>query len=101
MRAELLERYRSLPMPTTADESWRFTDLRGFDPDVFAANGHRVAAAPTMLELDVAGLATVTAEGIEIGRAPQDVVFEPLHEGHERLGQLIGTDEKFAAHNAA
>ena len=55
-RPELLERYRALPMPTTADESWRFTDLRGFDPDAFASNGHVRASAPrTMLELDVSG----------------------------------------------
>src|SRR5438046_676987 len=102
MRSELLERYRALPMPTTSDESWRFTDLRGFDPDAFASNGHVRRTVPrTMLELDVAGLATVTADGIEVGRAPQDIVFEPLHECHERLGQLIGADEKFAAHNAA
>jgi Fe-S cluster assembly protein SufD len=101
-RAELLERYRALPMPTTSDESWRFTDLRGFDPDAFASNGHVSGTVPrTMVDLDVAGLATVTAEGIEIGRAPQDIVFEPLREGHERLGQLVGADEKFAAHNAA
>ncbi len=39
-RAELLERYRALPMPTTTDESWRFTDLKGFDPDAFVQNGH-------------------------------------------------------------
>ena len=38
-RAELLERYEALPMPTTADEHWRFTDLRGFDPDSFVRNG--------------------------------------------------------------
>ena len=101
-RPELLERYHALPMPTTSDESWRFTDLRGFDPDAFASNGHVRAAAPrTMLDLDVSGLATVTADGVEIGRAPEDIVFEPLHESHERLGQLIGADEKFAAHNAA
>jgi Fe-S cluster assembly protein SufD len=101
-RAELLERYRALPMPTTSDESWRFTDLRGFDPDSFASNGHVGGAVPrTMLDLDVSGLATVTADGIEIGGAPEDIVFEPLHESHERLGHLIGGDEKFAAHNAA
>jgi Fe-S cluster assembly protein SufD len=101
-RPELLERYRALPMPTTSDESWRFTDLRGFDPDAFASNGHvPVAATETMLELDVAGLATVGAGGIEIARAPEGVLFEPLDEAHERLGQLIGVDEKFAAHNAA
>ena len=100
-RPELLERYRALPMPTTADESWRFTDLRGFDPDAFASNGHVSGTVPrTMLELDVSGLATVTADGVEIGRAPDGVVFERLDESHERLGQLIGADEKFAAHNA-
>jgi Fe-S cluster assembly protein SufD len=102
VRAELLERYRALPMPTTKDESWRFTDLKGFDPDALASNGHRPAAAlPTMLDLDVAGRATVTAAGIEIADAPEGIRFELLDEGHERLGQLIGTDEKFAAHNAA
>jgi Fe-S cluster assembly protein SufD len=101
-RSELLERYRSLPMPTTADESWRFTDLRGFDPDAFASNGHVRGPAPrAMLDLDVAGLANVTDNGIEIARVPEDILFEPLHEGHERLGELVGTDEKFAAHNAA
>ena len=57
-RPELLERYRSLPMPTTKDESWRFTDLAGFDPDSFAANGaSAIAAAPTMLEIEAAGVA--------------------------------------------
>jgi Fe-S cluster assembly protein SufD len=101
-RTELLERYRALPMPTTADESWRFTDLKGFDPDSFASNGHvPVAATETMLELDVAGLATAGPGGIEIARVPEGIVFERLDEGHERLGQLIGADEKFAAHNAA
>ena len=101
-RPEALERYRALPMPTTSDESWRFTDLRGFDPDAFASNGHaRVTVTPTMLDLDVAGVATVGPDGIEIGRAPEGIVFEPLDEGHERLGKLIGSNEKFAAHNAA
>jgi Fe-S cluster assembly protein SufD len=98
----LLERYRALPMPTTSDESWRFTDLRGFDPDAFASNGRaRVAVTQPMLELDVAGLATAEPDGIEIERAPEGIVFEPLSEEHERLGRLIGADEKFAAHNAA
>jgi Fe-S cluster assembly protein SufD len=101
-RAELLERYRALPMPTTSDESWRFTDLRGFDPDAFASNGHAgVAVTRPMLDLDVAGLATAGPDGIEIERAPEGIVFAPLSEDHERLGRLIGADEKFAAHNAA
>ena len=102
MRAELLERYRALPMPTTKDESWRFTDLKGFDPDAFASNGHVSGSDPgTMLALDVAGRATVTSAGIEIEDAPEGIRFEPLDEAHDRLGQLVGTDEKFAAHNAA
>jgi Fe-S cluster assembly protein SufD len=100
-RADLLERYRALPMPTTKDESWRFTDLAGFDPDSFAANGaSAVAAAPTMLEIDAAGVAHVSEAGIEIERAPEGVTFAPLVD-HELLGSLVGADEKFAAHNAA
>src|SRR5437764_6911376 len=54
-----------------------------------------------MLALDVSGRATVTAAGVEIESAPEGIRFEPLGEGHERLGQLVGTAEKFAAHNAA
>jgi Fe-S cluster assembly protein SufD len=54
-----------------------------------------------MLDIDVAGLATVTEGGVEVERAPEGVVFEPLNENHELLGTLVGTEEKFAAHNAA
>jgi Fe-S cluster assembly protein SufD len=103
-RPELLERYRKLPLPTTKDEHWRFTDLRGFDPDAFAENGHRAAspaAAESMLEIDVSGLATVSESGIEIERAPEGVIFEPLSEADKLLGTLVGSDEKFAAHNLA
>jgi Fe-S cluster assembly protein SufD len=46
-------------------------------------------------------LATVTESGIEIERAPEGVTFERLDENHPRLHQLVGWDEKFAAHNAA
>jgi Fe-S cluster assembly protein SufD len=100
-RPELLERYRALPMPTTKDEAWRFTDLAGFDPDAFGADGAAaVVAAPTMLEIDAAGVAHVSEAGIEIERAPDGVRFEPLVD-HPRLGTLVGAEEKFAAHNAA
>ena len=34
-RDEAAKRFEELPLPTTADEHWRFTDLRGFAP-----NGH-------------------------------------------------------------
>jgi Fe-S cluster assembly protein SufD len=101
-RADLLERYRELPMPTTSDEAWRFTNLKGFDPEAFAANGAAPAAtAAGMLEIDVAGVATVTDSGIEIGSAPEGIRFERLPEDHPLLGELVGSDEKFAAHNAA
>ena len=100
-RAALLERYRALPMPTTKDESWRFTDLKGFDPEAFSANGAtEVAAAPAMLELEAAGIVRVSEAGLELDRVPDGIRFEPLGE-HPRLGELVGSDEKFAAHNAA
>ena len=104
-RPDLLERYRALPFPTTTDEPWRFTDLKGFDPDAFVSNGHVGGQTPaeagaSMLELDVAGFATATEDGIEVERAPEGVTFEPLRD-HELLGTLVGADEKFAAHNAA
>ena len=101
-RARLLERYQALPFLTTSDEHWRFTDLKGFDPDSFSANGAKtVERAGSMLDVETAALAHVSEAGIEIERAPDGVVFEPLDEGYELLGKLIGTDEKFAAHNAA
>jgi Fe-S cluster assembly protein SufD len=104
-RAQLLERYRALPLPSTTDEPWRFTDLKGFDPDAFVSNGHvggqtPAGAAASMLELEVAALASVSEDGIEIDRVPDGVTFEPLRD-HELLGTLVGADEKFAAHNAA
>jgi Fe-S cluster assembly protein SufD len=103
MRSELLERYRSLPLPTTSEESWRFTDLRGFDPEAFAASDE-VAGAPapsSLIDIDVAGVAHVSEAGLSVERAPDGVTFAPLDESHERLYSLVGYDEKFAAHNAA
>ncbi len=102
-RAEALETYRSLPLPDTTEEHWRFTDLRDFDPDSFGHDrGLSPAVAPgTMLDLDVAGVATITESGVEIERVPDGVTFAPLPEEHERLYSLVGWDEKFAAHNAA
>jgi Fe-S cluster assembly protein SufD len=103
-RAEALERYRDLPLPDTTQEAWRFTDLKGFDPDAFVRNGHHGGTVPIgtvpLLDIDVAGLANVSEAGIEIERAPDGIVFEPLGED-ERLGTLVGADDKFTAHNAA
>jgi Fe-S cluster assembly protein SufD len=102
--ARALEAYRSLPLPDTSEEHWRFTDLKGFDPEDYglqAGTLPRNESVTTMLDLDVAGYATVTAGGIEISQLPEGVRFEPLPEDYERLYSLIGWDEKFAAHNAA
>ena len=101
-RAAAAARYAELPLPDTTQEHWRFTDLKGFDPDAFTTNGHvEVPGTETMLELDAAGLATVTESGVQIERAPEGVTFELLDENHPRLHELVGHDEKFAAHNAA
>jgi Fe-S cluster assembly protein SufD len=107
-RDELLERYQALPLPTTRDEAWRFTDLRGFDPDAFG-QGPRPGTVPglgpspagALVELDVAGLAVIDEAGVRIESAPSGITFAPLPEEHERLHSLVGWDEKFAAHNAA
>ena len=78
-RSELLERYRALPMPTTKDESWRFTDLKGFDPDAFAVDGAtEIASVPGMLDLEAAGIVHVSEAGLEVERAPDGIRFERL-----------------------
>jgi Fe-S cluster assembly protein SufD len=101
-RSELLERYRELPLPSTSDEHWRFTDLAGFDPDAWTANGAAgIATPPSLIDVDVAGVAYVGEGGIQIERAPDGIRFEPLRDEHEHLHSLVGWDEKFAAHNAA
>jgi Fe-S cluster assembly protein SufD len=99
-RAEAVEAYASLPIPDTTEEHWRFTDLAGFDPESLSSDGEGVEIS-TMLDLDVAGYATVTESGIEFERVPDGVTFAPLPEDFDRLYSLVGWDEKFAAHNAA
>jgi Fe-S cluster assembly protein SufD len=101
-RPELLERYRELPLPSVKDEHWRFTNLAGFDPDAFTADGAGEIAAPrTLVEIDAAGLARVGEAGIEIDGAPEGIRFETLTDAHPLLYSLVGWEEKFAAHNAA
>jgi Fe-S cluster assembly protein SufD len=103
-KAEALEAYRSLPIPDTTEEHWRFTDLKGFDPDAYGSQAGtlpRNESVTTMLDLNVAGYATVTADGIDISQLPEGVRFEPLPEDYEHLYSLVGWNEKFAAHNAA
>ena len=101
-RADLAARYRALPVPTTNEEHWRFTDLSGFDPDAFEVAAGATGARPeSMLELETAGTAFANEAGIDVVSAPEGVTFAPLPEAHELLGRLVGTEDKFAAHNAA
>jgi Fe-S cluster assembly protein SufD len=115
-RAELLERYRALPVPDTTMEAWRFTDLAGFDPDAFSVpNGHvpvsetgseqvselETGPEQTMLDIDAAAMATVGEGGMVVGDVPEGVTFEALTDEADGLGTLVGAEEKFTAHNAA
>jgi Fe-S cluster assembly protein SufD len=83
------ERYDVLPVPTNREEAWRFTNLRGFDPDAY--------------ELQQPELALNEAEAPEgvwfgsIARAVEEV--PELVERH--YGSVVSDDEKFAAGNAA
>jgi Fe-S cluster assembly protein SufD len=102
-REELLDRYRELPVPTTSEEHWRFTDLSAFDPDEFTGEG-RAAEPDTSSLLDpieLAALVSVTEHGLEVQHADDALRIEPLTADHELLGTLVGAEEKFAAHNAA
>lgn len=100
-REEALELYRSLELPTTREEHWRFTDLSGFDPDAFDLSAPGTGARPaSLLELETSATAFAGESGIEIVDAPKGIVFAPL-DGHERLGALVDAEDKFTAHNAA
>ena len=102
MRTDLLERYRALPLPTTRDEHWRFTDLAGFDPDAWSAEAASAAAVPSMLDLDVAASATIDESGISVsGDVPEGIRFEPLTDDNPLVGSLVRPDDKLRAHNAA
>jgi Fe-S cluster assembly protein SufD len=101
VRTELLERYRALPLPTTRDEHWRFTNLEGFDPDAWGASAATSTEVASLLDLDVAAQATIDEGGIRVDGAPDGVRFEALTDDHPLLGSLVSPDDKFRAHNAA
>jgi Fe-S cluster assembly protein SufD len=81
-------RYEALPVPTNREEAWRFTNLRGFDPDAYEAHPGTLT-----IEGDPAG-------GVTFGSIARLVAERPeLVEPH--LGTVVSGDEKFAAGNAA
>ena len=103
-RADLLERYQALPLPTTKDEHWRFTDLRGFDPDAWSAGAIEQSEVASLLDLDVAAAATIDESAVrisEVGSLPEGVRFEPLQDDNPLVGSLVAPDDKLRAHNAA
>ena len=93
-RDEAARRFEELPLPSTADEHWRFTDLRGFDPSALVSTEHVQGQSLAMLDLDVAGRAIVTETGIEIVGAPEGVTFEPLPADY--AATIVPDDDRFA-----
>ena len=97
-RAQAAEAFAGLALPSTSEEHWRFTDLRGFDPEAFTATGEP-SFGPRLLDLDVAGAVRVNEGGIEILQAPEGIIFEPLALDH--VARLIPDDDRFALQNLA
>ena len=104
-RDAALARYEQLPVPDTTQEAWRFTNLRGFDPNAYTAEPDETMFQTESIlpELEVAGWAEVSETGLRIHSVPaiEGVRFELLDEHDPRLHQLVGWDDKFTAHNAA
>ncbi len=98
-RDQAAKRFAELPLPSTSDEHWRFTDLRGFDPEPVPGTVVPGTAQGPMLDLDVAGRVLVSESGLEIVSAPDGVIFEPLPADYP--SQLIPEDDKFALENLA
>lgn len=99
-RGQAAKRFDELPLPSTKDEHWRFTDLRGFDPKgLVPGSDPGTRPAQTMLDLEVAGRALVTESSFEIVDAPAGVTFESLPADYP--SKLIPDDDKFALENLA
>ncbi len=100
--SRLLDRYRALPLPTTRDEHWRFTDLSAFDPDAWdaAVAAEASAGRPSSSSTPPASR-RVDERGLTIDVAPEGIRFEALDDAEPLLGSLVKPDDKLRAHNAA
>ncbi|MGZ4431048.1 MAG: Fe-S cluster assembly protein SufD [Gaiellales bacterium] len=88
-RAAARAAYQALPLPTNRDEAWRFTNLRGFDPDAFPQQ----AAPPVLGDTEL-------PDGVVFGSLAALAAERPeLVEPH--YGTVVSENEKFAAGNAA
>jgi Fe-S cluster assembly protein SufD len=88
-RAAARELYEHLEVPSNREEAWRYTNLRGFDPESYDTQ----PAALTLSEADL-------PEGVVFGSlaamaAERPELVEPYY------GTVVTGDEKFAAGNAA
>jgi Fe-S cluster assembly protein SufD len=86
-RKAALETYTALPVPSNREEAWRFTNLRGFDPDV-----HLPHPGSLVLEGEAGG-AVFTSLAQAVESHPE--LLERF------LGTVVPADEKFSAANAA
>ena len=78
-----------LPVPSNREEAWRYTNLRGFDPDAFTTG----PSAVTLSEDEL-------ADGVVFGSLARAAAEHPqLVERH--YGAVVAEGEKFAAGNAA
>jgi Fe-S cluster assembly protein SufD len=99
-RDQAAKRFDELPLPSTKDEHWRFTSLRGFAPEgQVPGTVPGTGPAEAMLDLEAAGRAVVNESGIEIVGAPEGITFEPLPADYP--SKLIPDDDKFALENLA
>ena len=106
-----------LSVPSSSDEHWRFTSLRGIDFATYAATVDAVPGEPQgaiLAEGEHAGRIVMRDGGVVLDEfspavAAQGVVFgslKRLAEEHSDLvepvlGTIVGYDEKFAAENGA
>ncbi len=116
-RQQAAESNEVLSVPSSSDEHWRFTSLRGIDFATYAATVDAVPGEPQgaiLAEGEHAGRIVMRDGGVVLDEfspavAAQGVVFgslKRLAEEHSDLvepvlGTIVGYDEKFAAENGA
>lgn len=116
-RQQAAESNEVLSVPSSSDEHWRFTSLRGIDFATYAATVEAVPGEPQgaiLAEGEHAGRIVMRDGGVVLDEfrpevAAQGVVFgslKRLAEEHSDLvepvlGTIVGYDEKFAAENGA
>ena len=97
-RERAAELYEALPLPSTSDEHWRFTNLRGFDPAMPGAKASDAGAGPA-LDLDVAA---VPSSPRPASRSSRRLTASSSSRSRlDHVAKLIPEDDKFAMQNLA